>query len=144
MSNSEKVHWEESYSVGIRLVDHQHKKLFNLVNRLYDLEDNVNIKEQIREILYAFRDYTIVHFKDEEDYMQEIGYPELNNQKQLHKDIVESLSQIMQTPASLSIIKTKMRIVAKRVLIEHIVIEDKKIGVYVREHNIKEKIYNLN
>ncbi|OIP55329.1 MAG: non-heme iron protein, hemerythrin family [Helicobacteraceae bacterium CG2_30_36_10] len=144
MSNNEKVHWKESYSVGIRLVDHQHKKLFDLVNRLYDLEDNVNIKEQIREILYAFREYTIVHFKDEEDYMKDIGYPELNNQKQLHKDIIESLSQIMQTPASLSIIKTKMRIVAKRVLIEHIVIEDQKIGVYVREHNIKEKIYNIN
>lgn len=144
MINNEKVHWEQSYSVGIRQVDNQHKKLFDLVNRLYDLEENINIKEQIREILYAFREYTIVHFKDEEDYMKDINYPELENHKEIHKHIIDSLSQIMHTPANLSIIKTKMRIVATRVLVEHIMNEDQKIGVYAREHDIKEKIYKLN
>ena len=69
MPNHEKVHWENAYSVGIKDIDKQHKKLFELVNKLYDLNDNANIKEEIRDILYAFSDYTKVHFKDEEDYM---------------------------------------------------------------------------
>ena len=144
MSVNGKVEWNQAYSVGIRLVDQQHKKLFELVNKLYDLEENDNIKEQMREILYAFRDYTIVHFKEEEDYMLDIGYPDLEDHKIIHKNIIYSLSQILQTPASLSIIKTKMRVVAKRVLVEHIVHEDQKIGAFAKEHQTGEKIFTLN
>lgn len=38
-----KVHWEDNYSIGIRSIDKQHRKLFNLVNKLYDLEESPNI-----------------------------------------------------------------------------------------------------
>ena len=56
---------------------------------------------------------------------------------------MESLSNIIHTPATLNIVKSKMRVVAKRVLIEHIVNEDFKIGLYAREHKAKAEIYNL-
>ena len=138
-----KVHWEESYSIGIESIDTQHEKLFDLVNKLFDLEDNKNIKEEMRDILYAFRDYTIVHFKDEEEYMQSIGYPQYEEHRLMHEYIVDSLSQIINTPASLSIIKTKMRVVAKRILVDHIVDEDKKIAEYVQKNDIAEEVFDL-
>ncbi len=142
MSN-EKVHWEESYKIGIKEIDAQHKKLFDLVNKLYDLEDNANIKEEIREILYAFRDYTIVHFKNEEKYMKSIAYPALNEHKKIHEHIIDSLAQVIRTPASLNIIKTKMRVVAKRILVEHIIEEDHKIALYKEKNNIQEEVFDL-
>ena len=140
--DNEKVHWEDSYLIGVELIDTEHKKLFDLVNRLFVLEDNANIKEEIREILYAFREYTITHFEDEEVYMKSIGYPELEEHKFMHEHIVDSLSQIINTPASLSIIKSKMRVVSKRILIEHIVEEDIKIAIY-KENNIAEEVFDL-
>jgi len=140
---NEKVHWEDSYSIGIKEIDDQHKKLFDLVNKLYDLEDNENIKEDMREILYAFRDYTIVHFKDEEEYMRSIAYPELEKHKKKHERIVNSLSQIISTPASLSIIKTKMRVVAKRILVDHIIEEDHKIAIYKESNIAEEEVFDL-
>ena len=142
MSN-EKVHWEDSYSIGIKEIDNQHKKLFDLVNKLYDLEENANIKEEIRDILYAFSDYTKVHFRDEEEYMASIGYPELREHKKIHQHIIESLSQIIHTPASLGIIKTKMRVVAKRILIEHIIKEDYKIALYKENNATSEDVFDL-
>ena len=30
------LHWESRYSVGIAAVDHEHRELVELVNRLYD------------------------------------------------------------------------------------------------------------
>ena len=138
-----KVHWEESYSIGIESIDTQHEKLFDLVNKLFDLEDNKNIKEEMRDILYAFRDYTIIHFKDEEEYMQSIGYPQYAQHHLMHEHIVDSLSQIINTPASLSIIKTKMRVVAKRILVDHIVEEDIKIAEYVKNNDIAEEVFDL-
>lgn len=140
MENNEKVHWENDYTIGIKSIDNQHKKLFDLVNKLFELDENPNIKEEIRNILYAFRDYTIVHFSDEEEYMKSIGYPELEAHKETHRHIVESLHHIIQTPAALNIIKSKMRVVAKRVLIDHIVNEDHKIGLFAMN---QEKIYSL-
>ena len=142
MSN-EKVHWEKSYEIGIREIDNQHKKLFNLVNKLYDLQENANIKEEIREILYAFRDYTIVHFKDEEEYMKSIAYPKLEEHRKIHEHIIESLSDIITTPAGLGIIKTKMRVVAKRILIEHIIEEDHKIALYKDSNTVAEEVFDL-
>ena len=71
MSN-EKVHWEKSYAIGIKQIDDQYKKLFDLVNKLYDLEDNANIRED----------------------MKSIAYPALEEHTKIHEHIIDSLSQI--------------------------------------------------
>jgi hemerythrin len=143
MSNKEKLHWDQSYSVGIKPIDMQHKKLFYLVNKLFELDEKRVVKEEIRDILYAFKDYTKVHFKDEEDYLLAIEYPDVEKHKEAHKLIVDRLSKIIRTPASLSIIKTKMKVFSKRVLLEHIIAEDPKISDYADEHKIKEEIYSF-
>ncbi len=134
MSENEKVHWDDSYKLGIKRVDDEHKKLFELVNKLYELEDTSGVKEEIRKILYEFSDYTVVHFRDEEEFMESISYPHLQEHKVIHQEIIESLSKIIHTPANLRIIKSKMRIVAKRVLIEHIINEDMKISQYILDN----------
>ena len=144
MENNKKIAWDDTYRLGIKGIDRQHQKLFDLVNELYDLEESDNVKEEIRKILYAFHDYTIVHFKDEEDFMKAIKFPDLENHKIIHQNIIDSLYNIIHTPASLSIIKSKMRVVAKRVLIDHIVNEDTKIKAYQLKNPPKdEEIYDL-
>jgi len=144
MDDNKKIAWSDTYKLGIKGIDRQHQKLFDLVNELYDLEENENIKEDIRKILYAFHDYTVVHFKDEENFMKVIKFPDIENHKLIHKNIVDSLYKIINTPASLNIIKSKMRVVAKRVLIDHIVNEDTKIKTYQLKNPPKdEEIHNL-
>jgi hemerythrin len=144
MEIAQKIPWDDAYGIGIALIDTQHKHLFDLVNKLYVLQDNSNIKEQIRQILYEFNDYTVTHFNDEEDYMASIGYPELEYHKELHKNITESLAKIIHTPANLSIIQSKMKIVAKRVLIEHILHEDTKIKLYqLSKQETDEDIFDI-
>ncbi len=142
MSSSKKIPWSDEYSIGIKGIDFQHKKLFDLVNRLYDL-DETSSKEDMRVILYEFSDYVKVHFKDEEAYMLSVDYPELEQHKKKHENIVETLTQVISKPASLDIIKTKMRVIAKRALIDHIVHEDMKIKKFVSE-DIDEEIFDLN
>ncbi len=127
MSVNKNIPWEDSYKIGVSAIDDQHKQLFDLVNRLYALNENENIKEKIRTILYEFREYMLTHFKDEEVYMASIGFPGLTHHKALHEEIVEQLTNIIQTSATLNIIRTKMRVFAKRGLIDHILNEDIKI-----------------
>ena len=142
MPSKQKIPWDDRYEIGIEMIDYQHKKLFDLVNRLYYLEDTGSYKEDLRVILYEFSDYMQTHFKDEEEYMLSISYPALEEHKQLHKEIIEYLSQIIHTPAKLSIIKSKMKIVAKRALIDHIMEEDTKIKLFQLEEEA-ENVFDI-
>ncbi len=137
MPSNQKIPWDDRYSLGIEMIDTQHKKLFYLVNKLYDLEDGHDNREELRVILYEFSDYMKTHFGDEEEYMLSINYPLLEEHKELHSDIIENLSQIVHTPAKLPIIQTKMRVVAKRVLVDHIMHEDSKMILFLHEQEDK-------
>ena len=141
-SSSQKVPWDDRYKLGIDRIDTQHEKLFELVNRLFELEDSNSNKEELRSILYEFSDYMKTHFHDEEEYMSMIDFPELEEHKKLHQEIIDSLTQIITTPAKLSIIKSKMRIVSKRALIDHIMHEDTKIKMFVSEQE-EEDIFDI-
>ncbi|EDZ61176.1 protein containing Hemerythrin-like, metal-binding domain [Sulfurimonas gotlandica GD1] len=142
MPSSQKIPWDDRYALGIDMIDTQHKKLFELVNRLYDLEDSKNVKEELRVILYEFNSYMQIHFEDEEAYMSVIDYPLLQEHKKLHEEIIESIKLVVVTPAKLGIIKSKMRVVAKRALIDHIMHEDTKIKLFLVEQE-DEGIFDL-
>ncbi|MGD9718617.1 MAG: bacteriohemerythrin, partial [Sulfurimonadaceae bacterium] len=85
MSEHTKIAWDNNYKIGIDAIDQQHKKLFVLVNKLYDLEDEGDFKQELKQILYDFSDYMKTHFKDEEAYMESIGYPALSEHKKYHE-----------------------------------------------------------
>ena len=75
------LEWDDKYSVGISIIDEQHKKLFDLINRtLYAKELGYN-KEALRVILEGMTYYTLKHFKTEENYMKEFNYPEYQSHK---------------------------------------------------------------
>ena len=130
MDSNEKVLWKDEYKLGIELLDTQHKQLFSLVNKLYEPENQQMTKEELAGILYAFSDYMNVHFKDEEEYMSSIGYPGLLEHIQLHNELVNYLTSVIKTHAKVDILRTKMRLLAKRVLIDHVVHEDIKIKLF--------------
>ncbi|QOY51230.1 bacteriohemerythrin [Candidatus Sulfurimonas baltica] len=143
MSSDTKIQWDDSYSIDVDTIDNQHKNLFALVNKLYDLDEIKNTKDDLKKILYEFNDYINVHFAAEEKYMSYIGFPELEQQKETHESFRKLLIEIISTPAKLEIIKTKMRVFAKRALIDHISNEDVKIKQFKQqkqESEEKEKI----
>ena len=130
MSTHEEIPWDNRYKLGIDSIDIQHKKLFALVNRLYNLEDYESTKEELADILNEFSEYMRTHFKDEEEYMLSIEYPGLEEHKQLHQNLIDQLALVIQSSVKLSILKTKMRVIAKRAIVEHIVNEDIKIKLF--------------
>ena len=146
MPSNQKIPWHNEYNIGVKEIDKQHKKLFDLVNTLYELNDKSNIREDLRKILYDFSYYTKTHFQDEEEYMLSIDFPLYKEHKQIHQNILKALSKILSTPAKPNIIKSKMKIAAKRLIIDHIVHEDMKIKLFLleKEEKISEEIFIIN
>lgn len=85
------------YHVGIDMIDEEHAKLFEIiadVNRVIH-DDYVHDKyDEIVKIIDELKDYTNVHFRDEEAYMERIGYKDLPAQKQAHAFFEEKLEVI--------------------------------------------------
>jgi len=81
----ETIQWKESYSVGNKLIDSQHKKLVKMLNTMIQNEDAGVDSEVISDVLSEMIEYAGSHFNYEEGYMEQIAYPELKMHKEEHK-----------------------------------------------------------
>ncbi len=122
--------WDDAYSIGNETIDMQHKEFFKIAGSVLALNASLDIKEEIRDILYDLSKYVKKHFEDEEVYMKEIAYPELENHKLLHKKIVDNVASILDDNYRIDTIQTKMRLIIESALVDHILEEDTKIKVY--------------
>lgn len=91
------VKWEDKYSLGLESIDEQHKELFRIANRIYELLKNEMILDKydhIMEIIDELKNYTVDHFKDEEEYMKSIGYKKFLSHKVAHTDFLDKMENI--------------------------------------------------
>lgn len=91
------VAWKEEYELGIEKIDQQHRKLFEIAGRAYDiLKDQFSLDkyDQIVEIIEELKDYAIYHFNSEEEYMQSIGYKRLFSHKVQHEEFIEKIRSV--------------------------------------------------
>lgn len=91
------VKWKADYEVGVKLIDEQHEKLFEIADRAYKLLTNdfiLDKYDRITEILGELKEYTIFHFRSEEEYMLSIGYKKFLSHKVIHEDFIKSIDNI--------------------------------------------------
>ena len=85
------------YHTGIELIDEEHRRLFEIIANADKIihTDLLHDKyDEIIHILSELKEYTIVHFHDEEEYMKQIQYPELAKQQIAHESFIEKLASI--------------------------------------------------
>lgn len=91
------IKWKENYEIGVRHIDEQHEKLFEIADRAYKLLTNDFITDKydkIIEILGELKEYTIFHFKSEEEYMLSIGYKKFLSHKVEHENFINEINNI--------------------------------------------------
>lgn len=87
----------EEFMVGIPMIDEEHKTLFEIIGKIHATIDAELVHDKydlILDILDELKEYTQVHFTDEENYMREIGYDGLPQQEILHQKFIDTLSDI--------------------------------------------------
>ncbi len=91
------VKWiDEKYSVNIRQIDEQHKKLIAIINEVFEKKmDNVG-EGTAADILAKLTEYTQTHFQDEEKLMQQFNFPDLEVHQRTHQYFVKKVRQYVQ------------------------------------------------
>ena len=87
----------DRFKTGISLVDEEHKVLFDIIGKIYKTIGTELVHDKfdlILDILDELKEYTRVHFADEENYMREIGYEGLAQQEILHQKFIETLEDL--------------------------------------------------
>ncbi len=79
------IEWEDKFSVGISMIDEEHKKLIGILNKAIFAKGHNDNPEELREVLREMNNYTITHFTTEEAYMKAFNYPEYQDHKEEHR-----------------------------------------------------------
>ncbi|AGY74504.1 bacteriohemerythrin [Clostridium autoethanogenum] len=89
--------WKDEYACGIKRIDDEHQKLFEIGQSIYELAVNENHVDYFGDILNLIDDlkeYTVYHFEDEEKIMKMYDYPGYSEQKRVHDKFIEKIESL--------------------------------------------------
>ena len=79
--------WKDEYGVNVPEIDKQHRELFRIGRKIAELvmlEDDDDHFDEIMTILAELKDYTMYHFRFEENLMGKYGYSDIDRHKIEH------------------------------------------------------------
>jgi len=98
--------WNDSYTVGVKEIDDQHKKLFTIINSRFDLMQNANSEEKLKAVLQELSDYASYHFQTEEKYFHQFNYVktlEHVDQHEAYKKVMQGFTEKLQIENKLTV-----------------------------------------
>ncbi|ENZ01224.1 bacteriohemerythrin [Clostridium thermobutyricum] len=87
----------DKYMLGQELIDEDHKELFKLVYKSYNIildKFSLDKYDKIVDVIEELRDYTIYHFNREEELMLEMKYNKFFSHKVQHIEFIKKLEDI--------------------------------------------------
>lgn len=87
----------EKYKTGIELIDDEHRRLFEIIKETNELTNDILFNDKyddIKNILSELKDYTLLHFRDEEAHMERVKYQGLEAQRCAHQAFVDRLNEV--------------------------------------------------
>lgn len=90
------IEWTDVLDIGLPEIDTQHKKLISFSNGLLQAMVNGMGNDMLEGLFEELLDYTTYHFADEEKYMEDIGYPDIDAHKAAHKKLINDVSEFRE------------------------------------------------
>jgi hemerythrin len=88
--------WKDEYSVGIDAVDHDHKELISLINRLYEQLETPDAGLTVPAFFGDLLKEIGAHFALEEKFMRDHSYARLETHKADHERLLDELRDMME------------------------------------------------
>lgn len=123
--------WSDSFSIGLQEVDEQHKVLVGLLNELHEAIVKRHGSQAARDVLNRLAEYTRTHFTVEESLMRLLNYPEFQQHKQMHEDLLHQVIELQhKLDTGQAAITFELLHFLKVWLTKHINESDKRFGAF--------------
>lgn len=129
------LRWSDGLRIGIDEIDEEHYDIITYFEKLYSLMREGQGHDFYQELIGFLESYVSVHFDHEERLQREVGYDGLEAHMLLHAEFRQQAIDIIaqhryQTVTNADLIQINLFV--KNWLREHIMIEDMKIGAFLR------------
>jgi hemerythrin-like metal-binding protein len=89
------IEWQPQFAIGIPAIDHEHREMIELINRLHaSLADDAP-KADIDDFLGEVHSDISAHFALEEKTMRDMAYGEYDAHKADHERLLDDIRDIM-------------------------------------------------
>jgi hemerythrin len=132
------MEWTQDLSVGVDLIDEQHKELIRRMNALFESMDANRAKAEVLKVLEFLEKYVVTHFTDEENLQKRVQYPKYTVHRQMHQDFIKTIKEQkkeIENGGFTVMTKSLMGATLVTWLVSHISKEDKDIGRHVRANS---------
>lgn len=89
---AELLKWTADLSIGIELIDDQHRRIVDYINRINEARDGGDSKA-VGAVLAGLSDYTLSHFGFEEAVMREARFAGLPQHRRTHERFARQLAE---------------------------------------------------
>ena len=132
------MEWNDTLSVGIKVVDDDHKKLIGLLNELHDAVASGHGKDVLGRTLDGLVSYTRFHFTREERMFEETGYADAVAHKKEHDDLTKQVLDVQARYKNDARAMLSLEVMSflKNWLFHHIEGSDKKYAPHLKAKGI--------
>lgn len=90
------IQWRDSLSVGVEVIDKQHKELLMRFDRLLTACEEGKGTAELKRLLAFLEEYVQTHFRDEEALQQLRRYPEYEEHRAQHAGFVARIKELRE------------------------------------------------
>ena len=89
--NMKIIEWAQKMSVQVAEIDDQHKKLVEIINAAFSIENPSENRKKFEPILNDLIEFTRVHFSTEEKYFDKFNYAEKDEHIEEHLKLIDAV-----------------------------------------------------
>ncbi|MCX6728271.1 MAG: bacteriohemerythrin [Candidatus Saccharibacteria bacterium] len=130
------IKWDDSYVVGIGVIDEQHKHFVGLLNTLYESLESKHT-EKIPDIIQDLTDYAEHHFKTEEDYFDKFHYPDAEIHKLAHNELRAKVGEFAERHDNPKKLGSDLLFFLEKWLLVHFRGADTKFAKFLKQNGVK-------
>ncbi len=128
--------WNNSYSVGISMIDSQHQQLFDLINQLHTSMVEKKSSEVMSKTLNSLIDYTVKHFAAEEKLLNSHNYADLDKHKVVHQSFTQKIRGLQDEFKSGKPVTIELMSFLQNWLVEHIKGTDMRYATVLKSKGV--------
>lgn len=89
------IKWKEDFSVGVQEIDNQHKKLIDIINKLFSMYEKDEFENtKVGPVFKDLEKYADEHFATEEHYFRVYNYEKKDDHINMHRSYINKLSEL--------------------------------------------------
>lgn len=89
------LRWQDTYTIGIPAVDHEHRELIELINIAHGRLSDIAGADAVLDVLSEIHVRISAHFALEERVMRDLAYDEYEDHKADHERLLDDILAIM-------------------------------------------------